>query len=170
MTDMTDMTDLPDVDDPDGEDEPQPGSGPVDIEAMAALPDTDHLYQMTDIAALPDDDDVEHVAQPGAEGNVDESSEENDSDCVELKEWMKRSVGLEQYTEMMIHSGYRNMKDLEFMTLDDLKEMGVHKVSHKRKIYSLAQGLVHHNQETLGHLTPVRKRFSDVITYEKFID
>eukprot|EP01083_Nonionella_stella_P217344 780379_1 len=115
----------------------------------------DHLDQMADMAVLPDDPDDEHVPPPGGggdadesdeegegnvdeeggEGNADESCEENESDCVELRAWMKRPVGLEQYTEMMIYSGYRNMKDLEVMTLDDLKEMGVRKVAHRRKIY-----------------------------------
>eukprot|EP01083_Nonionella_stella_P182175 654671_1 len=128
-----------------------------------ATDNADHLDQMADMAVLPDDPDDEHVPPPGGggdadesdeegegnvdeeggEGNADESCEENESDCVELRAWMKRPVGLEQYTEMMIYSGYRNMKDLEVMTLDDLKEMGVRKVAHRRKIYSFAQRLVH---------------------------
>eukprot|EP01083_Nonionella_stella_P221156 790441_1 len=82
--------------------------------------------------------------RPGAKGNV---VEENDSDCVELRAWMKGSVGLEQYTEVMIHSGYRDMKDLEHMTLDHLKEIGIRKVAHRQMIYSFAQDLGHGKQD-----------------------
>eukprot|EP01083_Nonionella_stella_P161116 527344_1 len=57
----------------------------------------------------------------------------------ELIVWMKNTVGLEEYIEVMIENGFGDMNDLAFMTMEDLKEMGVTKLAHRRRIYTLAQ-------------------------------
>eukprot|EP01083_Nonionella_stella_P161115 527343_1 len=57
----------------------------------------------------------------------------------ELAIWMKDTVELEQYIEVMMKSGFGDMSNLAFMTMDDLKEMGVTILAHRRKIHSLAQ-------------------------------
>eukprot|EP01084_Bolivina_argentea_P292284 502448_1 len=60
-------------------------------------------------------------------------------DYTELSVWMKHVVGLEQYTQTMIETGYEDINTLSFITMDDLKEAGIANVAHRQRIYDLAQ-------------------------------
>eukprot|EP01084_Bolivina_argentea_P039065 72208_1 len=84
--------------------------------------------------AKKDEDDVEEK-----EKELEVFEEEEGVDSKELMVWMKDTVGLEQYTKMMIACGYGEISSLRFMTLDDLEEVGIANLEHRSKIYVCAQ-------------------------------
>eukprot|EP01083_Nonionella_stella_P162169 532143_1 len=57
----------------------------------------------------------------------------------ELYLWLKNTVGLEQYYNVLMRNGYDDMDSMINITLDDLQVMGVDKIGHRRKIYKNAQ-------------------------------
>ena len=63
-----------------------------------------------------------------------------------VRVWMKGTVKLEQYTQILIDNGYDNMESIIDITMDDLQQMGVEKIGHKRKIYKNAQKLANINE------------------------
>eukprot|EP01083_Nonionella_stella_P173086 595947_1 len=97
----------------------------------------------TNLNARDNDDDVLCVKQ--LEERVDSGLVEAEDvcdegvDCNEFIEWMKDTVGLEEYTQMMMENGYGDVISLAFVTMDDLKEVGVTTIAHRRRIYFLAQ-------------------------------
>eukprot|EP01084_Bolivina_argentea_P035397 65660_1 len=119
--------------------------------ALAHSQDIEHMNEnganiAPEIPMIPNhnnDDDVLCVKQ--LEERVDSGLVEAEDvcdegvDCNEFIEWMKDTVGLEEYTQMMMENGYGDVISLAFVTMDDLKEVGVTTIAHRRRIYFLAQ-------------------------------
>merc|ERR1719249_457527 len=60
--------------------------------------------------------------------DVNEEKEDN-----ELKQWMENEVKLPYYRLLRDH-GFEDMESIRYITMDDLKEINVHKLGHRKKI------------------------------------
>ena len=59
----------------------------------------------------------------------------------EVKKWMKETVDLEQYTDLLINNGYDDMESISDLTMNELKDIGVEKIGHRKKIFKHAQNI-----------------------------
>ena len=55
-------------------------------------------------------------------------------DDVVLRQWMEDEVKVPQYLSLFKQNGFGDLETVGFMTLDDLKEMGVEKLGERRRI------------------------------------
>lgn len=67
-----------------------------------------------------------------------QSTKEND---VLLRKWMKDELKLPQYLSTFKENGFENLEDVSCLQYSDLKEMGVNKLGHRRRIMAYIQKL-----------------------------
>jgi len=67
-----------------------------------------------------------------------QSTKENE---VLLRKWMKDELKLPQYLSTFKENGFENLEDVSCLQYSDLKEMGVNKLGHRRRIMACVQKL-----------------------------
>ena len=65
----------------------------------------------------------------GGDAEVKEETEEK-----KLRKWMENEVKLPRYFDVLKENGFEDMQSVLDLTLDEMKEMGIDKMGHRKKI------------------------------------
>ena len=76
----------------------------------------------------------------------DLNTNSNNNDKIQSKEdmvnlWMTDNVELPQYIDLLIKNGYDDYECIGDITLDELEQIGIDKIGHRKKIFKYAQKL-----------------------------
>ena len=74
-------------------------------------------------------------------GNVLNDDEEELDGQEKMQKWLKETVKLPQYYQLLVQQGFDDLESIADITKDDLISMGIDKVGHQRKILKNSQQL-----------------------------
>mmetsp|Transcript_16765 Transcript_16765/g.26644 ORF Transcript_16765/g.26644 Transcript_16765/m.26644 type:complete len:274 (+) Transcript_16765:116-937(+) len=75
------------------------------------------------------------------DGDDDDDSKHEDDPTQELRDWLTDEVGLPQYIDTFIENGFEDMESIANVTMDDLIEIKIGKLGHRKKLISKIQAL-----------------------------
>ena len=73
------------------------------------------------------------------DGYDDDEDNKEQSEEEKVRAWMEETVKLGQYAQVLIDNGFDEMESLMDITMEELEEMGVDKMGHRKKIFKNAQ-------------------------------
>eukprot|EP01084_Bolivina_argentea_P205992 351794_1 len=76
-----------------------------------------------------------------------------------LKDWLNTMVKLPQYFETLVTNGYDDLEGVADVTSDELEQIGINKMGHRKKIVKYA-GLLRGDGDVTLILTPRSDRLS----------
>merc|ERR1711997_572405 len=63
------------------------------------------------------------------------------SQAAKVKEWLTETVGLPQYFRILISAGFDDLDAMKELSLNDLAELNILKLGHKKKLIKAAKEL-----------------------------
>eukprot|EP01084_Bolivina_argentea_P145619 255192_1 len=74
------------------------------------------------------------------DGDDNDHKDQNDA-TQELSDWLTDVVGLPQYIDTFIENGFEDLESLENVTMDDLIEIKITKLGHRKKLLAKIQSI-----------------------------
>ena len=102
--------------------------------------------QSVEILAMMNQLKEEMAALKEAQNQGDEELKE-ETEEMKLKKWMEEEVKLPQYFDLLKENGFEDLDGVQDLTDNDLREMGIEKMGHRRKIIKFVSKLKATNTE-----------------------
>ena len=77
-----------------------------------------------------------------------------------MMHWLKDTVKLPKYYGLLIDQGFDDLESVEDLTMDDLKQIGIDKLGHQKRIIKYAQQLNGSPQDL--HRNKRKRRYEDI--------
>lgn len=112
------------------------------IVPIASAPPMDHIQDNSEeillAAAASSGDDF--IGRATSEGNVGAHAVDTE-DQRQVRLWMTNTVKLPDYTDLLMENGFDSLEMFQHLSLQDLTDMGIVKIGHKKKIFAEAEKL-----------------------------
>ena len=77
--------------------------------------------------------------------NDDDDDNKQLTEEEKVRLWMENDVKLSQYTDILIDNGYDEMECIVDITMNELEDIGIDKIGHRKKIFKYSQKLKRNN-------------------------